>query len=141
MFSESDTENGTIADYFVADETFLFKIPPSMSSKDAAPLQCAGATTYAALVDKVSGGDRVGILGIGGLGHLAIQFASKLGGTVVVVSSSRNKEAEAKAFGADEFFVFEELDKITAPLDILLITGSAFPPFERYVKTLDSCRR
>jgi D-arabinose 1-dehydrogenase-like Zn-dependent alcohol dehydrogenase len=131
MFGESDTDNGTLADYFVADETFLYQIPEAMSSENAAPMQCAGATTYAALADKVNGGDRVGILGIGGLGHLAIQFAAKLGATVVVLSSSRSKETEARSFGAHEFYLMDELESITAPLDILLITGSAFPPFDK----------
>lgn len=131
MFGESDTDNGTLADYFVADETFLYKIPNGMSSEDAAPMQCAGATVYCALADKVNGGDRIGIMGIGGLGHLAIQFAMKLGVTVVVISHSRNKEAEAKGFGAHEFYLNDELENMPAPLDFLLLTGSGFPPFEK----------
>jgi D-arabinose 1-dehydrogenase-like Zn-dependent alcohol dehydrogenase len=131
MYGESDTDNGTFSNYFIANETFLYKIPESMSSEDAAPMQCAGATTYAALADKVNGGDRVGIIGIGGLGHLVIQFASKRGATVVAISYSRNKEADARAFGAHESFLLDELEDMAAPLEVLLLTGSEFPPFEK----------
>jgi D-arabinose 1-dehydrogenase-like Zn-dependent alcohol dehydrogenase len=62
-----------------------------MSSSDATPLQCAGATVYSALIDVAKPGTRVGVLGIGGLGHLAIQFAAKLGAEVVVFSRKRRK--------------------------------------------------
>jgi D-arabinose 1-dehydrogenase-like Zn-dependent alcohol dehydrogenase len=131
MYGESDTDNGTFSNYFIANETFLYKIPKSMSSEDATPIQFARATTYSALADKVNGGDCVGIVGIGGLGHLAIQFASNLGATVVAISYSRNKEADARAFGAHEFFLLDELENMRFPLDILLLTGSEFPLFEK----------
>ncbi|KAF2730517.1 NAD(P)-binding protein [Polyplosphaeria fusca] len=106
-----------------------------MSSEEAAPLQCAGATTYSALVDSLNSGDRVSILGIGGLGHLAIQFASKLGATVVVISSSRSKEGETKSFGAHEFYLMDKVDKMPALVDVLVITGSGMPPFDKIFKT------
>ena len=100
-----------------------------MSSADAAPLQCAGATVYSALINVLKPGDRVGILGIGGLGHLAIQFASKLGADVVVFSTTSKKEAEAKAFGANEFYLLSEPEKVKEPIDILVLTGSVYPNF------------
>lgn len=77
----------------------------------------------------VSKGDRIGIIGIGGLGHLAISFAAKLGAEVVVFSSSETKKAEAMELGASEFYVTGDL-KTTKPdklLDYLIITASGHP--------------
>jgi D-arabinose 1-dehydrogenase-like Zn-dependent alcohol dehydrogenase len=87
-----------------------------MPSELAAPLQCAGSTVYSAIINSSKPGDRVGILGIGGLGHLAIQFSAKMGFETVVFSTTKAKEAEAKAFGASEFYLLEELDKIERPV-------------------------
>lgn len=114
-------------------ETFLHKIPEAMASADAAPLQCAGATTYNALVQVVKSGDRVGILGIGGLGHLAIQFANKLGHEVVVFSTSKSKEGEARQLGASEFYTFDELEKLTKPVHTLVLTGSKYPDWKKFM--------
>ena len=105
----------------------MYKIPESMSSKVAAPLQCAGATVYSALKTYYQSGMKVGVLGIGGLGHLAIQFATKLGAPVTVFSTSPNKEKEAKDFGASEFVVLGHEDKLEAPVDLLLITAHKAP--------------
>lgn len=102
-----------------------------MTSKDAAPLQCAGATVYGGMFGIVKPGDRVGVIGIGGLGHLAIQFANKLGAQVVVFSSTPAKEEEAKAFGAKEFYLISEPEKIKEPIDILVLTGSSYPDFTK----------
>jgi D-arabinose 1-dehydrogenase-like Zn-dependent alcohol dehydrogenase len=103
IFGESDGDNGTFSDYYVGRETYVHKIPESIASEHAAPLQCAGATVYSALVDVVKPAQRVGIIGIGGLGHLAIQFAFKMGAEVAVFSRTADKEEEAREFGADEF--------------------------------------
>ena len=119
----ADQDNGTLADYYIGTETYVYKIPEGLDSADAAPLQCAGATVYDALVDLVKPASRVGIIGIGGLGHLAIQYADKLGGTVVVFSTSPNKEDEARRFGASEFYLVSELDKVKEPVDVLVIAG------------------
>lgn len=133
IFMESDrTRNrGTFTDYYVGTETFLHKIPDAISSEHAAPLQCAGATVYSALVDVIKPGHRVGVLGIGGLGHLAIQFASKMGSQVIVFSTNSSKEAEARKFGASEFYLTQEPEAITKPVDILLVAGSAYPDWEK----------
>lgn len=104
-----------------------------MTSKDAAPLQCAGATVYGGMFGTIKPGDRVGVIGIGGLGHLAIQFASKLGAEVVVFSTTAQKEEEARAFGAKEFYLLSEPEKIKEPIDVLVLTGSKFPDFSKYV--------
>lgn len=135
IFLESDKSrnNGTFADYYIGIETYLHKIPDTMSSEHAAPLQCAGATVYSALVDNVKPGQRVGIVGIGGLGHLAIQFAAKMGSEVVVFSSTADKEKEAREFGASEFYLSEEPSKVVKPVDVLIFAGSAYPDWEKYV--------
>jgi D-arabinose 1-dehydrogenase-like Zn-dependent alcohol dehydrogenase len=109
----------------------VYHIPDNLSSADAAPLQCAGATVYNALIDTVKAGDRVGVLGIGGLGHLAIQFATKLGAEVVVFSTTAKKEAEARSFGAKEFYLLSEPDKIKEPISTLILTGSKAPDFSK----------
>ena len=102
-----------------------------MSSEHAAPLQCAGATVYAAIVAHTKPTDRIGIIGIGGLGHLAIQFASKLGAEVVVFSTTKSKEDEARQFGAKEFLLLDEVDKLSAPVNALIIAGNRYPDWEK----------
>lgn len=104
-----------------------------MASEHAAPLQCAGATTYNALVSVVKPGERVGVIGIGGLGHLAIQFARKLGTEVVVFSTSKSKEAEARQLGASEFYLLDELDKVPKPVTTLIVAGNKYPDWAKYV--------
>ena len=132
IYAEKDFQKGTFSQYYVAAESFVYRIPDNMSSEAAAPLQCAGATVYSALVNNIKLGDRVGILGIGGLGHLAIQFASKLGAEVVVFSTSASKEEEAKKFGASEFVLLSKPDEVKAPLDVLLLSGNQYPDFEAF---------
>jgi D-arabinose 1-dehydrogenase-like Zn-dependent alcohol dehydrogenase len=132
-YGEGDFNNGTFGKYFIGKEGYVHKIPEGLSSADAAPLQCAGATTYSAIVDTTKPRDRVGVIGIGGLGHLAIQFAAKLGHDVVVFSSSKEKEAEARAFGASEFVLTSEPDKVSAPVQVLIIAGSAYPDWSKFL--------
>lgn len=132
IYGEGDINNGTFSTYFVADETYLHHIPDAIPSELAAPLQCAGATTYGALRDVVKPGDRVGVVGIGGLGHLAIQYAAKLGAEVVVFSSSSTKETEARSFGATEFILLNEPERITRPVDVLVLSGAKYPEWSRY---------
>ena len=131
IYGFGDYDQGTFSKYFVGNEGFVHKIPEGLSSEDAAPLQCAGATVYAALVDNVKLGQRVGVLGIGGLGHLAIQFAEKMGFEVVVFSTSPDKEGEARGFGASEFVLLGEVEKVSKPVDVLIIAGNRYPDWER----------
>ncbi|KAF1980675.1 GroES-like protein [Aulographum hederae CBS 113979] len=129
---EFNMSNGTFGDYYLGKETYLYKIPDALSSADAAPLQCAGATVYSALVDVIKPSMRVGVMGIGGLGHLAIQYAAKMGAEVVVFSTSMDKEKEAKDFGAKEFYLSSEVEKMPQPVDILVITSSRLPNWEKF---------
>jgi D-arabinose 1-dehydrogenase-like Zn-dependent alcohol dehydrogenase len=131
IVSEGDYNNGTFGEYYIGKETYVHRIPDELSSAEAAPLQCAGATVYSALIDNIKPTQRVGVIGIGGLGHLAIQFASKLGADVVVFSTSKSKEQEAKNFGANEFVLLNEVEKITAPVDVLILTASKHPDWDK----------
>jgi D-arabinose 1-dehydrogenase-like Zn-dependent alcohol dehydrogenase len=131
IFGEGDYDNGTFSPYYVGKETFVHKIPDGLASEHAAPLQCAGATTYNALADTVKSGYRVGVIGIGGLGHLAIQFAANMGAEVVVFSTSKDKEAEARGFGASEFVLLSEVEAISKPLDVLVVTSSKYPDWSK----------
>ncbi|XKI12498.1 alcohol dehydrogenase AdhP [Sporosarcina sp. ANT_H38] len=95
--------DGAYAEYCLAAADYVAKIPESLSSVDAAPILCAGVTTYKAL--KVSGakpGDWVAIYGIGGLGHVALQYAKAMGFNVVAVDIADEKLELAKQLGADE---------------------------------------
>ncbi|KAJ4236825.1 hypothetical protein NW757_013365 [Fusarium falciforme] len=133
-FGEGDFDNGTFGTYYIGKQTFLHKIPENLASEHAAPLQCAGTTVYAALKATVTNEKRVGIFGIGGLGHLAIQYAAKMGAEVVVYSTTASKEGEAQELGATEFHLISEMfDKKAAPIDVLVVAGSKYPDWEKYV--------
>ncbi|ROL89735.1 alcohol dehydrogenase catalytic domain-containing protein [Pseudomonas chlororaphis] len=96
--------DGGYAEYMVVPQDALARIPNVLSFAEAAPLMCAGITTFNAL--RHSGarpGDTVAIHGVGGLGHLAVQFANKMGFRTVAVSRGRAKEALARKLGADEY--------------------------------------
>lgn len=131
IYGEKDYNNGTFGEYYIGVETYVHKIPDGLASEHAAPLQCAGATTYNALVSVIKPGERVGILGIGGLGHLAIQFARKLGTEVVVFSTTKSKEEEARKLGASEFYLLDELEKLQEPVTTLVVAGSRYPDWSR----------
>ncbi|TVY71367.1 alcohol dehydrogenase [Lachnellula suecica] len=130
-YAENGFNKGTFGDYYIGIETYLHKIPDSMASEHAAPLQCAGSTVYTALVSSIKPGDRVGVIGIGGLGHLAIQFSSKFGAETIAFSTSPSKEAEARSFGASEFYLLSEPEKIKRPLNVLIIAGNGYPDWAK----------
>ena len=93
--------DGGFADYMIAPFEALAAVPEELSSADAAPLLCAGITTYNALRNSgLRAGDLVAILGIGGLGHLAVQFAAKMGCHTVAIARGKDKEPLARQLGA-----------------------------------------
>lgn len=99
---------GGFATHVIADSRFSYIIPKSLDSAHAAPLLCAGATVYSALKKhKIKEGMSIGVIGIGGLGHLAIQFAKALGAEVSAISSTKGKELETKQLGAEHFYTFD----------------------------------
>ena len=132
MYGEKNLDQGSFASHAVWRESFLYKIPEGLSDVDAAPLQCGGSTVFAAL-QGIKPGDTVGILGVGGLGHLAIQFAAKMGCYVVVLSGSDNKRSEAMRLGAHEFITTKgatEL-KVSVLLNRLLVTAATPPNWDQ----------
>lgn len=130
MYGEANLDQGSFASHGVWRESFLFKLPDGLTDAEAAPLMCGGATVFNALYTYgIKSTDRVGVMGIGGLGHLAIQYAAKMGCEVVVFSGSDNKKEEAHKLGAQEFVAMKgkkELD-IGRKLDALLVTSSVSP--------------
>lgn len=98
------TMDGGYAEYMVAYEDGLILIPEEISSEEAAPLLCAGETVFSALRNsKARPGDMVAVSGIGGLGHLAVQYAKKAGYEVVAISRGMDKESLAKELGAHHY--------------------------------------
>ncbi|GLZ35695.1 alcohol dehydrogenase [Lentzea sp. NBRC 105346] len=113
------TYRGGFAETMVVPATALAVIPEELSAVDAAPLMCAGVTTFNALRHSdARGGDLVAVLGIGGLGHVAVQFAAKLGFETVAVSRGRDKEKLALELGADHYIDSTETDVAAALSDL-----------------------
>lgn len=111
--------DGGYAEYAVADARFAVPVPDGVSSLDAAPLTCAGVTTYAAVkAAKVVPGERVAVFGIGGLGHLAVQYARLVGAEVVGVDITAEKLELARELGADHVVDASEVDPIQAIGDL-----------------------
>lgn len=109
-FSEGYVTQGGYASHSIANQRFVFAIPEALSSEEAAPLMCAGLTVYSPLVRNIKGikNPTVGVIGIGGLGHLAVQFAAAMGAKVVAFSRSLAKKEEAKKLGASSFIATGE---------------------------------
>ncbi len=94
--------DGAFAEYAVASATYVVPVPDGITPVDAAPLSCAGLTTYKALkVARVAPSERVGVFGVGGLGHLAVQYARIMGGAVVAVDIEQPKLDLARDLGAE----------------------------------------
>ncbi len=107
--------NGTFAEYAVVPAAFACLVPDSISSKDAAPLTCAGVTTYKAIkVARVAPAETVAIFGVGGLGHLALQYARIAGGFVIAVDIEDHKLAMATELGADHVVNARTSDPVEA---------------------------
>ncbi|KUI61793.1 putative formaldehyde dehydrogenase AdhA [Cytospora mali] len=133
MYSYADLDQGSFASHAIWREAFLFKIPDGMTDEEAAPFQCAGATVWTALMAyNTRPTETVGIMGVGGLGHIAIQFANKIGARVVVLSGTDSKKEEAMRLGAHEFIATKDQKelKVNSKLDRLLVTTSAQPDWD-----------
>ncbi len=123
------TPYGGFSSSIGVDSRFAYPLPETMPSEAAAVLVCAGITVYSPLQSYATGPSRkVGVIGVGGLGHLAILFAHALGCEVTAISSSPRKEEEALALGADHFIVSGDHDRLEQPqvsFDLLLYTAHA----------------
>jgi len=132
--------NGGFADRVRVNSRFAVPVPTALESENAAPLMCAGITVYSPLRNYgVRPSSRVGVIGIGGLGHLGIQFAKAFGAEVTAFSTSKDKEAEAKTLGAHNFVNTRDtgaLKKVAGSFDLLLSTVSADQDWQAYVNAL-----
>ncbi len=100
---------GGYSEYIVVKEDFVLKIPQNLDLASAAPLLCAGITMYSPLIHwKIKSGDNVGIVGLGGLGHMGVKFASAMGANVTVITTSAEKIDDAKKLGAKEVLISSE---------------------------------
>jgi uncharacterized zinc-type alcohol dehydrogenase-like protein len=119
---------------------FAYPLPDAIGSEFAGPLMCAGTTVFTPIVHNgIKSTDRVAVVGIGGLGHLAVQFLSKWGCEVTAISSSHNKDAEARGFGASHFIATkgtDELKKAANRFDFILCTVTADLPWADYINVL-----
>lgn len=120
---------GGFADKIVTDYHFAYPIPPSLRSVAAAPLLCAGITAYSPFkLYDIQAPQSVAVIGIGGLGHLALQFARAFGCDVTAISTSPDKEKEAKKFGAHHFISLNDpaqIKKAFNSFDFILSTVNA----------------
>jgi uncharacterized zinc-type alcohol dehydrogenase-like protein len=131
---------GGYANNIVADEKFTFKVSPKLDLAATAPLLCAGITTYAPLRHwKAGAGKKVGIIGLGGLGHMGLKFAHSFGAHTVQFTTSESKVADAKKLGADEVVITknaEELAKHKNSFDFILDCVSAPHDLNLYLNLL-----
>jgi propanol-preferring alcohol dehydrogenase len=129
--------DGAFADYAVADAEFVVPVPDAISSVDAAPLSCAGVTAYKAVrVAGVRPAERVAVFGIGGLGHLAVQYARMVGGIVVAVDVEDSKLELARTLGADHTVNAATSDPVAAladlgGIDVAVVTAVVPTAFEQ----------
>jgi alcohol/geraniol dehydrogenase (NADP+) len=133
---------GGFADYMVADSRFAFKLPDGLSTQSAGPILCGGTTVYAGLRNAgMTSGQNIGVIGIGGLGHLAIQFASRLGNRVTAFTTSADKAEFAAKLGAHEAIVVPPGGSPPLPirkLNVIINTANQSLDWLGYVNYLDS---
>lgn len=133
---------GGFGDYVQLDSRFVFPLPAALPTESAGPLLCGGATVYSALRNAgMTSGQDIGVVGMGGLGHLAILFASRLGNRVTVFTTTPEKAEQARHLGAHHALVQpagKEAPKPERKLQILLSTAPAPLDWSGYLAWLDS---
>ena len=131
---------GGYSDSIVVDERFVLRVPPNLNLAGAAPLLCAGITTYSPMRHwGVTKGKKVGVVGIGGLGHMAVKIAHGLGAHVVAFTTSSKKMEDALRLGADEVVVSRdanEMQKHAGSFDFILDAVSADHDINAYLNLL-----
>lgn len=141
--TEKDRKTPTYGGYsaqIVVDEDYTLKISPELPLANVAPLLCAGITMFSPLRHfKVSPEQRVGVVGLGGLGHMAVKFAASMGASVTVFSTSQSKEQDARRLGAKDFVVTTNPKNLTAlanRFEFILDTISAPHDLNAYLNLL-----
>ncbi len=131
---------GGYSDSIVVDEFFVLRVPPNLNLAGAAPLLCAGITTYSPMHHwGVTKGKKVGVVGLGGLGHMAVKFAHALGAHTVVFTTSPNKKEDALRLGADEVVLSRdknEMQKHANSFDFILDAVAADHDINAYIALL-----
>ncbi|KAA9110959.1 alcohol dehydrogenase AdhP [Microbacterium rhizomatis] len=135
--------DGAFAEYAVASAKYAVPVPDGVSSMDAAPLTCAGVTTYKALkVARIVPTERVAVFGIGGLGHLAVQYGRIMGGSVIAVDVEDAKLELARELGADDVVNAAQTDPVAAirdlgGADVALVLAASPRVFEQAFSSLN----
>ncbi|MGD0013149.1 MAG: NAD(P)-dependent alcohol dehydrogenase [Bryobacteraceae bacterium] len=131
---------GGYSDSIVVDDRFVLRVPFNLELAGAAPLLCAGVTTYSPMRHwGVTKGTKVGVAGLGGLGHMGVKFAHAFGAHVVVFTTSPNKKEDALRLGADEVVVSrnaDEMKKHAGSFDFILDAVSADHDINAYINLL-----
>ena len=133
---------GGYSESIVVKEHFVFSVPSNLDLAGAAPLLCAGITTYSPMRHwGVTKGKKVGVVGLGGLGHMAVKFAHALGAHTVVFTTSSNKKDDALSLGADEVVLSRDADQMNnhaGSFDFILDAVSAEHDVNAYIQLLSS---
>jgi alcohol dehydrogenase (NADP+) len=144
-YNSPDTHTGKMtyggySDSIVVDQRFVLKVPENLDLAGAAPLLCAGITTYSPLHHwGVGKGKKVGIVGLGGLGHMGVKFAHALGAHVVLFTTSPNKKEDALRLGADEVVISRDANQMAkhaGSFDFILDAVSANHDINAYLQLL-----
>ncbi len=132
---------GGYSKHLVVREEFVLRVPDALDLAKAAPLLCAGITTYSPLRTwNVGPGSRVGVIGLGGLGHMAVKLAAGMGAQVTVLSRSSDKQADALELGADALLVSSDKDamkKAASSFDLIIDTVPVRHDVSPYMSLLD----
>ncbi len=133
---------GGYSNQIVTDEKFVLHISEKLPLENVAPLLCAGITTYSPLRHwKISKDHKVGVLGLGGLGHMAVKFATSFGAEVTMLSTSQSKEADAKRLGAHKFVFTKDAKQVKSVhnyFDFIIDTVSAQHDYNVYLNMLNT---
>ncbi|WP_427982063.1 NAD(P)-dependent alcohol dehydrogenase [Agarivorans sp.] len=136
-----DITQGGYSKHIVVREEFVLRIPDNLDMSRAAPILCAGITTYSPLRTwQISKGSRVGVIGLGGLGHMAVKLAVAMGAEVTVISRSNNKDTQAKEIGAKGILVSSDqqaMQHAASSLDLIIDTVPVKHDINIYVPLLD----
>jgi alcohol dehydrogenase (NADP+) len=131
---------GGYSESIVVDQRFVLRVPSNLNLAGTAPLLCAGITTYSPMRHwGVTKDKKVGVVGLGGLGHMAVKFAHALGAHVVVFTTSPNKKEDARRLGADEVIISknaDEMQKHAGSFDFILDAVSADHDINTYINLL-----
>ena len=137
---EGNPTYGGYSNQVVVDENYILHVSDKLPLAGVAPLLCAGITTYSPLIEwKVGKGHKLGVVGLGGLGHMAVKLGASLGAEVTVLSTSASKKADAEKLGAHHFVVTSDPEQVKAvqgTLDFIINTISAQHEYDFFMQLL-----